>query len=174
MNRDYMMSEFELLRNMRQGGRSIQAYAVVRGSTEYPNIRGIVTFSDAKDGTWVEVEMRGLPPYAPAKAGTQPIGPFGFHIHENKDCSPTSGSNSFVNAGGHYNPTKQPHGNHAGDFPVLFGGSGYSRMSFYTDKFKPEQVIGRTVMLHQNPDDYRTQPAGNSGRRIACGIIEKA
>ncbi|WP_201260037.1 superoxide dismutase family protein [Tissierella sp. P1] len=44
-------------------------------------------------------------------------------------------------------------------------------MSFFTDKFKPEDIIGRSVIIHQNPDDYRTQPAGNSGKRIACGVI---
>ena len=175
MNRDYMMSEFELLRNIRQGGgRRIEAYAIVRGSTEFPDIRGIVTLSPALDGTWVEAEVRGLPPYSPGRGNVSPIGPFGFHIHEHSDCRPMAGQNAFADAGGHFNPTGQPHGNHAGDFPVLFSNGGYARMSFYTDKFTPSQVIGRTVMIHLNPDDYRSQPAGNSGRRIACGAIETA
>lgn len=70
-----------------------------------------------------------------------------------------------------YNEDTLPHGNHIGDFPVLFSNNGYARMSFFTDKFKPEDIIGRSVIIHQNPDDYRTQPAGNSGKRIACGVI---
>lgn len=70
-----------------------------------------------------------------------------------------------------YNEDTLPHGNHAGDFPVLFSNNGYARMSFFTDKFKPEDIINRSVIIHQNPDDYRSQPAGNSGKRIACGVI---
>lgn len=176
MHRDYMMTEFELFRSLRQGGRKIEAYAIVRGSSEFPGIRGVVTFSEAMNGTWVEAEVRGLPPYSPAKNGNgraSPVGPFGFHIHEGGSCTPQGGGmNAFMQAGGHFNPDGQPHGNHAGDFPVLFGNDGYSRMSFFTSRFKPAQVVGKTVMIHLNPDDYRSQPAGNSGRRIACGVIE--
>jgi DNA invertase Pin-like site-specific DNA recombinase len=69
------------------------------------------------------------------------------------------------------NEGTQPHGNHAGDFPVLFSNNGYTYMKFFTDKFKPGDVIGRAVIIHENPDDYRTQPSGNSGKRIACGVI---
>lgn len=65
-----------------------------------------------------------------------------------------------------------PHGNHAGDFPVLFSNNGYARMSFFTDKFRVRDIIGRSVMIHENPDDYRSQPPGDSGKRIACGVIE--
>ena len=46
-------------------------------------------------------------------------------------------------------------------------------MCFFTDKFKPKDIIGRAVIIHQNPDDYRSQPSGNSGKRIACGIIKR-
>lgn len=68
----------------------------------------------------------------------------------------------------------QPHGNHAGDFPVLFSNNGYSRMIFFTDKFEAEEVIGKSVIIHENPNDYRSQPSGNAGKRIACGVIEEA
>ena len=71
------------------------------------------------------------------------------------------------------NEDTQPHGNHIGDFPVLFSNNGYTRMRFFTDKFKPEDIIGRSVIIHENPDDYRTQPSGNSGKRIGCGVICK-
>ncbi len=74
-------------------------------------------------------------------------------------------------AGGHWNPTNQPHGNHAGDFPVLFSNDGYTRMLFFTNKFTVPQVVGKSVIIHQNPDDYRTQPSGNSGKKLACGVI---
>lgn len=69
--------------------------------------------------------------------------------------------------------TGQPHGNHAGDFPVLFSNNGSSRMSFFTSKFKVADIIGRSVIIHESPDDYRTQPAGNSGRKLACGVIRR-
>jgi Cu-Zn family superoxide dismutase len=79
----------------------------------------------------------------------------------------------FLTAGEHYNPTNQPHGNHAGDFPVLFSNDGRAVMNFFTNKFTVGEIIGKSVVIHQNPDDYRTQPAGNSGKRLACGVIFK-
>jgi superoxide dismutase, Cu-Zn family len=72
-----------------------------------------------------------------------------------------------------YNPLfiNQPHGNHVGDFPVLFSNYGYAYMCFFTDKFKVADIIGKLVVIHENSDDYRTQPAGNSGKKLACGVI---
>ena len=78
----------------------------------------------------------------------------------------------FTSAGGHWNPDNQPHGNHAGDFPVLFSNDGYAEMQFFTNRFKPKDVIGKAIIIHQNPDDYRSQPSGNAGKRLACGIIQ--
>jgi len=97
---------------------------------------------------------------------------FGFHIHEYGICEITDPMDPFSSAGGHYNPTDQPHGNHAGDLPVLFSNDGYARMSVFTSKFKPRDIIGRSIIIHQNPDDYRSQPAGNAGKRIGCGLIK--
>ncbi len=72
------------------------------------------------------------PLYEPAKDGKSPIGPFGFHVHEIGICEINDPENPFESAGGHYNPTDQPpHGNHAGDFPVIFSNNGYARMSFF-------------------------------------------
>jgi Cu-Zn family superoxide dismutase len=79
--------------------------------------------------------------------------------------------NPFLAAGEHWNPDDQPHGNHAGDFPVLFSNHGLGELCFFTDRFKVWQVIGRSVIIHENPDDFRSQPSGDSGRRIACGVI---
>ncbi|NLJ90709.1 MAG: superoxide dismutase family protein [Clostridiales bacterium] len=53
----------------------------------------------------------------------------------------------------------------------MFSNDGYASISFYTNKFMPEEVIGNSVIIHQNPDDYRSQPAGNAGKRLACGIV---
>lgn len=146
--------------------------AKIKGGPLAPRLRGTVLFEDAPGGTWVSVDVVGLPPYQPAEDGKQPVGPHGFHVHVNGDCTVGNPDNPFASAGGHWNPTNQPHGNHAGDFPVLFSNNGRAIMSFFTDRFRVEDVIGRSVIIHQNPDDYRTQPAGNSGKRLACGLIE--
>ncbi len=150
----------------------LMAEAHVSGTGEHSKLKGLVRFYRAvgQRGTVVTADISGLPPYTPAQPDadppTAPIGPFGFHIHEHADCADMA-----MAAGGHYNPTDQPHGNHAGDLPVLFSNQGKSQMAVYTDRFTPEQVIGRAVVIHLNPDDYRGQPAGNSGARIACGPI---
>lgn len=148
-----------------------KAFARIKGGNLYPDLHGVIFFDDAEGGTEVSVEVWGLPPYKPAENNNSPIGPFGFHLHQNGVCEITDPNNPFESAGGHYNPSNQPHGNHSGDFPVLFSNDGYARMSFFTDKFKPTDIIGKSVIIHENPDDYRSQPAGNSGKRIACGVI---
>lgn len=145
--------------------------AEIRGGPLAPELYGVVTFREVPTGAEVSVEVWGLPPYKPAENSQSPIGPHGFHIHENGNCEIGDPENPFQAAGGHWNPTNQPHGNHAGDFPVLFSNNSYARMSFFTDKFKPKDVIGKSVIIHQNPDDYRSQPAGNAGKRLACGVI---
>lgn len=146
--------------------------ANVIGGPLAPAIRGTVNFYDAPGGTIVCVDISGLPPYQPAANGG-PVGPHGFHIHEYGSCVVGDPANPFLAAGGHWNPDGQPHGNHAGDFPVLFSNDGIARMCFYTNRFKPFEVIGRSVVIHENPDDYRSQPSGNAGKRLACGVIRR-
>lgn len=150
-----------------------RAAAFIFGGPLAPNIKGMALFSDVQGGTEVFIEVYGLPPYRPATNGNPPIGPFGFHLHENGTCLVGNASDPFMAAGEHWNPTNQPHGNHSGDFPVIFSNRGYARMSFFTDKFKVEQVVGKTIIIHENPDDYRTQPSGASGKRLACGLIQE-
>lgn len=150
------------------------ASANVKGGPLRPQIQGVIRFIDVPGGTWVCAEVNGLPPYQPAINGADPIGPHGFHIHEFGNCEVGDPQNPFQAAGEHWNPTNQPHGNHAGDFPVLFSNQGYANMCFFTNAFKPEQVIGKSVIIHQNPDDYRTQPAGDAGKRLACGVIQSS
>ena len=118
------------------------------------------------------MKVNGLPSYMPAMNGNPQIGPHEFHLHQNGTCAVGDPSNPFISAGEHWNPTSQPHGNHAGDFPVLFSNNGYSRMTFFTDKFNVAQIIGKSVIIHESPDDYRTQPSGASGNRLACGVIK--
>ncbi|MFZ7104309.1 MAG: superoxide dismutase family protein [Peptococcaceae bacterium] len=147
------------------------ACADIRGGPLAPQIRGTVILQDVYGGTMVYVNISGLPPYQKASNGNNPIGPHGFHIHAKGTCAVGDTDNPFQAAEGHWNPYHQPHGNHAGDFPVLFSNNGVAYMSFFTNKFKVQDALGKSLIIHQNPDDYRTQPAGDSGKRLACGII---
>lgn len=147
------------------------AAAEIQGGPMAPNLRGTVTFRSIPGGTIVCADILGLPPYRPARNGEAPIGPHGFHIHENGSCETGDTNDPFQSAGGHWNPDGQPHGNHAGDFPVLFSNNGYANICFFTDRFSVEDVVGKSIIIHQNPDDFRSQPAGDAGKRLACGII---
>ena len=147
------------------------ASAQIMGGPIAPQISGVVTFKEVLGGTQVCAVVRGLPSYKPAQGGNPPVGPHGFHIHESGNCQIGDTNKPFMSAGEHWNPTMQPHGNHAGDFPVLFSNHGYASMCFFTDKFRVTDVIGKSIIIHENPDDYRTQPAGDAGKRLACGVI---
>lgn len=156
------------------GGEAIyrrKARAIIKGGPLAPDLKGFVVFTDVPGGTEVYTEITGLPGFKPAQGVNPQIGPFGFHLHQYGDCTAGSPDKPFMAAGEHWNPTNQPHGNHAGDFPVLFSNGGKARMTFFTNKFKVADIIGKSVVIHESPDDYRTQPAGNAGRRLACGVI---
>ena len=140
------------------------ATAIINGGLEYPSIYGNVIFRPMGEGTFVSANINGLPP-------TYGNSFHGFHLHENGVCGIT---NDFNNAGGHYNPTGDVHGMHAGDFPSLLSCDGFAKLEFYTNRFKPSDILGRSVIIHENPDDFRTDPSGNSGKRIACGIVKRA
>lgn len=145
-----------------------QATAVIIGSTEYPHINGKVDFYRTDKGTVVCVSINGLP-YSD-KPCEDDI--YGFHIHSGKSCIQNA-DDPFSSAMAHYDTKSCPHPYHAGDIPPLFGCRGYALMSFLTDKFSVDEIIGRTVIIHRSPDDLTTQPSGNSGTKIACGIIAK-
>ena len=156
---------------MQRGPR--MASARIRGGPLAPALDGMVRFNEAPGGTWIQVMVEGLPAFKPAAGGKDPIGPHGFHVHVKGSCEVGDRTKPFEAAGEHWNPTNQPHGNHAGDFPVLFSNGGRATMAFFTDKFTVADVIGKAVIIHENPDDYRTQLAGDAGRRLACGVIRE-
>jgi Cu-Zn family superoxide dismutase len=129
--------------------------------------RGTVHFQNAGDrGVEVIVDLTGVPP-----------GVHGFHVHEKGDCG-----NNGQNAGAHFNPTGMVHGapdavsHHGGDFGnVTADDKGEVHTRFTTHSISidgaTDGVIGRAVVLHGNPDDLVSQPAGNAGPRIACGVV---
>jgi superoxide dismutase, Cu-Zn family len=110
--------------------------------------------------------------------GLRPGSEHGFHIHEAGDCSSGDG----MSARGHFNPHGKPHGNpssaerHAGDLPSLKAEkNGRAKLDVVVDGITltpgPASIIGRGLIIHADPDDYKTQPTGNAGARLACGVI---
>lgn len=142
------------------------ATAVVEGSPAFPEIQGTVKLFDTDGGTVVFAEIDGLP--APPDACAAPV--FGFHIHDGGACTGDA-EDPFASAGAHFNPHGCPHPHHAGDLPPLFGCDGIAVCAFLTDRFTVADVIGKAVVIHSSPDDFTTQPSGNAGKKIACGII---
>ena len=138
--------------------------------TKGNNVSGTVTFTQKGDKVLVSARLSGLNP------GQE----HGFHIHEKGDCSSGDG----MSTGGHFNPFGKPHGHfgqgerHAGDFPALRADAGGNAnleklMDTITVTDGPASVVGRGLIVHRDADDYKTQPTGNAGPRIACGVIEK-
>lgn len=144
------------------------AKATIQGGMKFPQIHGIVTFREAKNGVWVTARIHGLPQSKTSCTGRF----FGFHIHEGTSCT-GSLTDEFANAKSHFNPTNCPHPFHVGDLPPLIENNGYAYMTVLINKFKIQDILGKVVVIHDLPDDFTTQPSGNSGTKIACGKIEK-
>lgn len=153
------------------GGTAAQDTAAAEASlapTQGNNAKGEVRFTQAEDGVRVEARIKGLTP-----------GGHGFHLHEKGDCS----APDATSAGGHFNPTGKSHGHpdkgehHLGDLPMLNAGSdGEASLSTVVKGLsigggESTDIVGRAVIVHAGPDDYTTQPTGNSGGRVACGVI---
>ncbi len=160
----FLDPQFDQLQNLLK--RPPDAHATIKGSQSFPNINGMVFFYQLMDGVLLIAQVNGLP----QGSGVCSANVFGFHIHEGSSCTGNT-EDPFANAGSHYNPKNCPHPAHAGDLPPLFGNHGYAFMAFITDKFSVNEVTGRTVIVHSSPDDFTTQPSGNSGAKIACGQI---
>ena len=148
--------------------RKPDAAAQINGSKQYPKIRGTVNFYSTKYGVLVETQASGLPSF-PKKCGGNI---FAFHIHNGGMCTGND-DDPFANAGTHYDTQNCRHPYHAGDMPVLFENGGYAYCVFLTDRFSVDEIIGKTVIIHSDPDDFKTQPSGNAGKKIACGRIKK-
>ena len=122
-------------------------------------LHGTVRFWKTGEGVMIEAEICGLP--------QSQTGFFALHIHEGTSCC----GEGFSDTGGHYNPEGKSHPNHAGDLPPLMCVCGRAYMQVLTGRFTLREVIGKTVVIHSGPDDFHTQPAGNAGTKIGCGVI---
>ena len=145
------------------------AVAFLRGSGEYPNVSAAVRFYQTNGGVLIYTEANGLPRGSSVCSDQV----FGFHIHSGGECSGNA-DDAFADAKTHYDTRSCPHPAHAGDMPPLFGNNGKAVSVFLTGRFNVSEIIGRTVIIHAQPDDFTTQPSGNSGKKIACGVIRSA
>lgn len=132
------------------------------------NLTGNVTFTQSGDTVTVEARVEGL----------DGAGEHGFHVHAIGDCS----APDFTSAGGHFNPNEGIHGGpeaperHAGDLGnITIGEDGVGTLSLTTDLLSvragPNSVVGRAVILHEGTDDLVSQPTGDAGGRLACGVV---
>ena len=144
------------------------AKADIRGGDAYPGIVGTAEFFQTKDGVLVSVEVMGLPGREDPCSG----GIFAFHIHEGSSCAGTP-AEPFAETGGHFNPGGCKHPWHAGDLPPLVEARGRAYMVVLTGRFTVSEIIGRTVVIHAGIDEVTSQPAGNAGKKIACGQIRQ-
>ena len=142
-----------------------QATAVMN-PTQGSKVRGVVHFAQDGKAVRITVNIEGLSP-----------GPHAFHIHEFGDCS----SPDANSAGGHFNPTEMPHGGpkaemrHVGDLGNIEADKdGLARLELTDNVLSlegPKSIIGRSVIVHAQTDDFKTQPSGAAGARVACGVI---
>lgn len=150
-----------------QEGPGAEVATVVLHPTEGNEAEGVVTFTQTDDGVRVEASINGL------EAGSS----HGFHIHQFGDCRAADGTS----AGGHFNPEDMPHGGpddmqrHVGDLGNLEADENGEASADFTDSFLElngaNSILGRGVIIHAGQDDLESQPTGDAGSRLSCGVI---
>ena len=146
--------------------QAVTRAVAVLSPTKGHDISGTVTFTKVEGGVKIVADVAGLTP-----------GKHGFHIHEFGDCS----APDAMSTGGHFNPHHMEHGapesseRHAGDFGNLesdeSGKAHYERIDTTISLVGADSIIGHAVIVHEKVDDLKTQPTGNAGVRVACGVI---
>lgn len=130
------------------------AKAYILGSKDYPKIKGTVDFKQTNFGVLVTANIYGLP-----KSGNKCTNRFfGFHIHEGSSCTGNK-NDYFFNTKQHLNLNNCPHPFHTGDLPPLIENNGYAYMSVLINKFTINDIVGKTIVIHDMPDNFTTQPS---------------
>jgi superoxide dismutase, Cu-Zn family len=149
-------------------GHEKKAVASIKPRSD-SHVSGKATFHEANGKVTLDIKIAGADP-----------GPHAVHLHEKGDCTAPDGAS----AGGHWNPTHEDHGKwgtapfHHGDIGVIqVGADGKGTLTLTTDLWTiggaPEtDVVGKAIIVHAKTDDFTTQPTGNAGGRIACGVVE--
>ena len=144
------------------------AIAIIQGNEDNLSLRGEVLFYQLENGVYIKAYIMGIPD---TNSKGQPVKFHGFHIHERGDCSLGTSEDPFPSTGGHFNPNNNQHPFHAGDLPPILSANGIGILSVFTYSFRVIDIIEKSIVLHEGPDDFASQPAGMSGNKIACGVI---
>jgi Cu-Zn family superoxide dismutase len=157
---------FQIKESEKQLNPNINKAVCILSPTQGNAVTGIITFTKTENGIKVIADVKGLSK-----------GKHGFHIHEFGDCSSPDGSST----GGHFNPEEKSHAGpsdmarHMGDMGNLEANDAGLAHLEYTDhmiSFEGDHsIIGRSIIVHKSEDDLKTQPTGNAGSRVACGVI---
>jgi Cu-Zn family superoxide dismutase len=149
-----------------KSGTAITKAVCVLHHTQGHKAHGTIWFTRRGGEIEITGEITGLKP-----------GLHAFHVHEYGDCSAPDASS----AGGHFNPEHKMHGNitarerHVGDLGnIMADGTGRAVINIQDREIRfsgPHSIIGRGLIVHEKPDDFKTQPTGNAGGRVACGVI---
>jgi len=169
MNKLFLLSCLSLLTACATQNQGPSAGALLL-PTKGNSTSGSVSFTQSINKVLVVAEIKGLKPNAE----------HGFHIHDKGDCSSGDG----MSTGGHFNPTIQAHGahgtggHHTGDLPSLVAdANGVAKLRFESTSITIDSgltnIVGRGLIVHRDPDDFKTQPTGNAGPRLACAVIVK-
>ena len=152
------------MHDMHKGPMAMAKLEATRGNA----VSGMVMFHEHGDHVMVHAKVSGL----------KPNGEHGFHVHEKGDCSSGDG----MSTGGHFNPGGKSHGHHGvgehhtGDLPSLKAdANGVATFSFESGTIRVDStantIVGKGLIVHRDADDYKTQPTGNAGPRLACAVI---
>jgi Cu-Zn family superoxide dismutase len=146
------------------------ATATLQGAPTDTDFKGTITFTPEGNGVRVVAHLEGV----------DADGQHGFHVHQTGECTHGEGDKHFTSAGGHFNPANTDHAcpptepRHAGDLGNIEvkGGTGdLEETSTLLSLSGPNSVVGKAIILHAKADDCKTQPTGDAGDRLACGVV---
>lgn len=144
------------------------AIAKIQGNEDNPSLKGEVLFYQLDNGVYIKAYIIGIPS---VNSKGEPTKFHGFHIHEVGNCELGTSQDPFPSTGSHFNPSNDKHPFHAGDLPPILSANGVGILSVFTNAFRVINILERSIILHEDRDDFTSQPSGMSGIKIACGKI---